>query len=122
MKIALRKYSLIVIGLVLLCSCRNRKYMMIGIEKTEELKLANTRSPQSNVVNKDSLTLNLKENQKEVYYNSADDYAAKNLDSIPVKIDSIQQKLSLKKLSKIKKTKKVKSSADKLNDAIKLKK
>ena len=122
MKIALRKYSLIVIGLVLLCSCRNRKYMMIGIEKTEELKLANTRSPQSNVVNKDSLTLNLKENQKEVYYNSADDYAAKNLDSIPVKIDSIQQKLSLKKVSKIKKTKKVKSSADKLNDAIKLKK
>ena len=122
MKITFRKYSLIVFGLVFLCSCRNRKFMMIGIEKTEELKLASTRSPQSNVINKDSLTLNLKENQKEIYYNSTDDYSAKNLDSVSAKIDSLPKNLPVKKALKIKKSKKAKTAADKLNDAIKLKK
>ena len=122
MKITFKKFSLIVIGLVILCSCRNRKYMMIGIEKTEELKLANSRGPQSNKVNKDSITLNLKENQKVIYYDNTDDYAAKNLDSLDTKRDSTQKKLPVKKVVKPKKSNQKKSSADKLNDAIKLKK
>ena len=104
MKITFKKFSLIVIGLVILCSCRNRKYMMIGIEKTEELKLANSRGPQSNKVNKDSITLNLKENQKVIYYDNTDDYAAKNLDSLDTKRDSTQKKLPVKKVVKPKKS------------------
>jgi hypothetical protein len=95
--------------------------MLIGIEKTEELKLANTRGPQSNVVNKDSLTLNLKENQKVIYYDNTADYAAKNLDSLNTKRNSTQKKLPAKKVVKSKKLNQTKTSADKLNDAIKIK-
>ena len=121
MKITIKKYSLFVFCLFVLAACGNRRYMLIGIEKTEELKLANTRGPQSNVVNKDSLTLNLKENQKVIYYDNTADYAAKNLDSLNTKRNSTQKKLPAKKVVKSKKLNQTKTSADKLNDAIKIK-
>jgi hypothetical protein len=127
MKIDLKKYCVLVFVLLMLSACANRRYIFIGIEKPEELKLASTRAPYFSVVEKDSLpTLALKENQKLIYYNSTDDYTANHPDSLPKKVDSIPT-VPVKKITKPSvKTKKSsskisdKTAADKLNAALKI--
>lgn len=127
MKIELKKYSLFVFILLLISACGNRRYMFIGIEKTEELKLANTRAPYFSVVEKDSLpTLELKENQKLIYFNSTEDYTASRQDSLPKKADSTLTVPVKKTIASPIKTKKSsakissKTAADKLNAALKI--
>jgi hypothetical protein len=76
MKVTLKKYILVVLGLFMLTACRqNFEWVNINPEK---LIAASKAAPYQKGVRNVNMTLDLKEKQKETYYNTPEEYIAQN--------------------------------------------
>jgi hypothetical protein len=76
MKVTLKKYILVVLGLFMLTACRqNFEWVNINPEK---LIAASKAAPYQKGVRNVNITLDLKEKQKETYYNTTEEYIAQN--------------------------------------------
>ena len=76
MKVTLKKYILVVLGLFMLTACReNFEWVNINPEK---LIAASKAAPYHKGVRNVNMTLELKEKQKETYYNNPEEYIAQN--------------------------------------------
>lgn len=76
MKVTLKKYILVVLGLFMLTACRqNFEWVNINPEK---LISASKAAPYQKGVRNVNMTLDLKEKQKEIHYNTTDEYFVQN--------------------------------------------
>jgi F0F1-type ATP synthase assembly protein I len=136
MMVTLKKYSLVIFGLFVISACRqNFEWVNINPDK---LIIASKGTPAKKGVRNVSLTFDLKEKQKEIYYNSTEDYISetpavitpeisnpKTIIKKPSKKKTAPTKLPLKSVEKVKETNNeaesvVDLSANKLNGALKI--
>ncbi len=106
MMVSVKKYSLIFFGIFLISACRqNFEWVNINPDK---LILASKRAPAPKGVRNVSITLDLKEKQKEIYYNSTEDFISQQPSEISVipneKMDNNDKNTSSVKTSLEKKT------------------